>query len=173
MWSDLLHLIDLLRSLLADCHSNMCLLDLCSSNHSKSVHFYQHHFPVCRQYACNIEHYGQEHMYDTLQFDGNDPVDRLSKHLCYIDKYTCDKVALVYDHVHTVKLDVLNLLISQSNREFKDFVINQVSGRSGAGILHKYTNRENVKHLDVSLCDRSHASHTPDQAIDHKLKLGY
>ena len=70
------------------------------------------------------------------------------------------------EHAETVKGLILNELAADSNKNFRQFSIDQCSG--GAGSLHKYTNSENVTFADVRLFDRTHGSSTPAQVIESK-----
>ncbi len=82
-----------------------------------------------------------------------------------------DEVWSLVQYTGEVKSKVVSSMSVDSSRAFKLFAIAQLTGGSGAGTLHKWSNRDNTSYANIDLFDRDAFATNPKNALEHKRAL--
>ena len=174
LWSSLSYHIDALCTLLKEFPFSS-LTDL-SHTHSSNKHVVsvlRHHVPSIIMCSSNMHYLDSNDikvMYAPVSSDATDDcVIHFAYVLATIGDYMIDEALSISAHIEKVKCGIVSDICVQSCAEFETIAVEQLS--KGAGVIHKYTNRQNTSYMDINLFDRSVYSNTPAQAMESKRNL--
>ena len=175
MWSDLLQLVESLCSILGDDELlNLTDLNIGINRQQPAVDFVVYSVPIINKYARTliklpISNSKVNYTPPLSVFRDEHPVCHLASYLFSLQNKPFYQVKHICDHIFNVKQDILSTLSAQASTDFKGFAVEQLN--KGAGVLHKYSNRDNTTFMDISLFDRTTLVSSPEAAMETKRDL--